>query len=68
MREDNPHTRFGEQHGGNTGYAVRPRADSTHTSPVLHPEIDFHAIAAERFAVFSQQGVRFVASTDPLPF
>jgi hypothetical protein len=22
--------RFGEQHGGNTGYAVRPCADSTH--------------------------------------
>ena len=25
----NWHARFGEQHGGNTGYAVRPRADST---------------------------------------
>ena len=26
----NWHARFGEQHGGNTGYAVRPCADSTH--------------------------------------
>jgi nicotinamidase/pyrazinamidase len=38
------------------------------TSPVLHPEIDFHALAAERFAQFSAQGIRFVNSTDPLPF
>lgn len=38
------------------------------TSPVLHPEIDFHAIAVERLAAFSRQGVRFINSTDPLPF
>jgi len=38
------------------------------TSPVLHPEIDFHAIAVERFACFSGQGVRFVNSSAPLPF
>jgi nicotinamidase/pyrazinamidase len=38
------------------------------TSPVFHPDIDFHAIAVERFAAFSQQGVHFINSTDPLPF
>jgi nicotinamidase-related amidase len=38
------------------------------TSPVLHPEIDFHAIALGRFAEFELKGVRFINSTDPLPF
>jgi len=38
------------------------------TSPVLHPEIDFHAIALGRFAGFERMGVRFINSTDPLPF
>ncbi len=38
------------------------------TSPVLHPEIDFHAIALSRFAEFEQQGVNFIDSSDPLPF
>ncbi|PKO21883.1 MAG: hypothetical protein CVU38_12365 [Chloroflexi bacterium HGW-Chloroflexi-1] len=38
------------------------------TSPVLHPEIDFHAIALNRFAEFERMGVRFINSTDPLPF
>ncbi len=38
------------------------------TSPVLHPEVDFHALAAERFALFSARGIRFINSTDPLPF
>lgn len=38
------------------------------TSPVVHPEVDFHAIALARFASFEQQGVKFVDSTDPLPF
>ncbi len=38
------------------------------TSPVIHPEIDFHAIALRRFAEFQRQGVRFIDSTDPLPF
>lgn len=37
------------------------------TSPVVHPEIDFHAIALSRFAEFAQQGMRFINSTDPLP-
>lgn len=37
------------------------------TSPVVHPEIDFHAIALERFAEFERVGVRFVKSTDLLP-
>jgi nicotinamidase-related amidase len=38
------------------------------TSPVLHPEIDFHAIAMERFAAFERMGVNFLDSTDALPF
>jgi len=38
------------------------------TSPVPHPQIDFHAIAQERFAIFAKQGVRFRDSADPLPF
>jgi nicotinamidase-related amidase len=38
------------------------------TSPVRHPEIDFHAIALARFAELERRGVRFVNSTDPLPF
>jgi len=37
------------------------------TSPVIHPEIDFHAIALSRFAEFERQGIRFIDSTDPLP-
>jgi nicotinamidase-related amidase len=38
------------------------------TSPVAHPEIDFHAIALSRFAEFASAGVNFVESTAPLPF
>ncbi|MFQ5435302.1 MAG: hypothetical protein ACE5FD_10545 [Anaerolineae bacterium] len=38
------------------------------TSPVLHPDVDFHAIALKRFAEFEKQGVNFIDSTDPLPF
>ena len=38
------------------------------TSPVLHPEIDFHAIAQKRFAEHEKLGLRFINSTDPLPF
>ena len=38
------------------------------TSPVLHPDVDFHAIAQARFADFEQQGVNFIDSTDKLPF
>lgn len=38
------------------------------TSPVLHPDIDFHAIALRRFADFEQQGVNFVDSTTTLPY
>jgi len=37
------------------------------TSPVVHPDIDFHAIALKRFREFEQQGVKFIDSTDPLP-
>jgi len=38
------------------------------TSPVLHPDVDFHAIALERFAEFARQGVNFIESTADLPF
>ena len=38
------------------------------TSPVLHPDVDFHAIALERFAEFEKQGVNFIESTAELPF
>ncbi len=38
------------------------------TSPVQHPDVDFHAIALNRFAEFEKQGVNFVNSTDQLPF
>lgn len=37
-------------------------------SPVVHPVVDFHALALEQFAKFEAQGVRFIASTDELPF
>lgn len=37
-------------------------------SPVVHPEIDFHAIAREQFARFKEQGVHIVKSSDSLPF
>ena len=36
-------------------------------SPVLHPEIDFGALAERRFAGFAELGVNFVNSTDELP-
>ena len=38
------------------------------TSPVVHPDVDFHAIALERFREFGAQGVNFINSGDPLPF
>ncbi|MCZ7668325.1 MAG: hypothetical protein M5U34_14610 [Chloroflexi bacterium] len=38
------------------------------TSPVVHPDVDFHAIALKRFAEFEKQGVNFINSTDKLPF
>ena len=38
------------------------------TSPVVHPDIDFHAIAMKQFAQFERQGVNFIDSTDKLPF
>lgn len=36
-------------------------------SPVVHPEIDFGAIADRRFAEFSELGVNVVNSTDDIP-
>ena len=38
------------------------------TSPVIHPDVDFHGIALARFAEFEKQGVNFINSTDQLPF
>jgi nicotinamidase/pyrazinamidase len=38
------------------------------TSPVQHPQIDFAALTAKRFAEFEKLGVHFIRSTDPLPF
>lgn len=38
------------------------------TSPVVHPDVDFHGIALARFAEFEKQGVNFINSTDQLPF
>ena len=37
-------------------------------SPVLHPDVDFHAIALAQFEIYAKQGVNFVNSTDDLPF
>ena len=37
-------------------------------SPVVHPDIDFHALALEQFTKFEAQGVNFINSIDPLPF
>jgi nicotinamidase/pyrazinamidase len=36
------------------------------TSPVRHPQIDFHAIAQKRFQEFAALGVKLANSTDPL--
>jgi len=38
------------------------------TSPVVHPEVDFHAIAQARFYEYEKLGLRFVNSIDPLLF
>lgn len=38
------------------------------TSPVVHPDIDFHGLALKQFAEFEKQGVNFINSTDVLPF
>jgi nicotinamidase-related amidase len=38
------------------------------TSPVVHPEVDFHALALEQFAKFEAQGVNFINSKEGLPF
>jgi nicotinamidase/pyrazinamidase len=34
------------------------------TSPVRHPEIDFHAMAQSQFERYAQMGVQFINSTD----
>ncbi len=38
------------------------------TSPVMHPDVDFHALAMARFTEFEKRGVNFINSTDRLPF
>lgn len=38
------------------------------TSPVQHPEIDFHALATVRLTEFQALGINLINSTDPLPF
>jgi nicotinamidase-related amidase len=37
-------------------------------SPVEHPDVDFHSLAIEQFNKFAEKGVKFIVSTDPLPF
>ena len=37
-------------------------------SPVLHPDVDFHALALAQFETYAAQGVNFVNSTDEFPF
>ncbi len=37
-------------------------------SPVQHPEVDFHAMALEKFTEFKAAGLHFINSTDPAPF
>jgi nicotinamidase/pyrazinamidase len=36
------------------------------TSPVVHPEVDFHAIAQEALTGFADQGLQLVDSTEPV--
>ena len=38
------------------------------TSAVVHPDIDFHAIATRQLEAFARQGINLIESTDPLPF
>ncbi|HZD10711.1 MAG TPA: hypothetical protein VE553_05150 [Candidatus Binatia bacterium] len=38
------------------------------TSAVVHPDIDFHAIATRQLVAFAKQGINLIESTDPLPF
>lgn len=38
------------------------------TSPVVHPDIDFHEIAVAQLESFADQGINLIESTDPLPF
>lgn len=38
------------------------------TSAVVHPDIDFHAMATRQLQAFAAQGINLIDSTDPLPF
>lgn len=38
------------------------------TSSVVHPEIDFEALANEQLAAFADRGINHINSSDPLPF
>jgi nicotinamidase-related amidase len=53
-----------ESYAGQPGALSRVYVLSDCTSPVLHPEIDFHAIAQARFAQFAQMGVNFIVSSE----
>jgi nicotinamidase-related amidase len=37
-------------------------------SPVVHPDIDFAALAQKQYDAYAKQGVHFINSTDALPF
>ncbi len=38
------------------------------TSPVRHPTVDYAALVREQFEHYAKLGIRFIESTDPLPF
>jgi nicotinamidase-related amidase len=38
------------------------------TSSVVHPEVDFDALANEQLETFASKGIHLIDSTDPLPF
>jgi nicotinamidase-related amidase len=56
-----------EDFGGKPGALSKLYLLRDCTSPVQHPDVDFHAIALERFTEFEKQGLNFIDSTDELP-
>jgi nicotinamidase-related amidase len=57
-----------EEFAGTPGMLSRLYILRDCTSPVRHPQIDFEALTAQRFAEFEKRGVHFINSTDALPF
>ncbi len=51
--------------GGDAGKLSRVFVLRDCMSPVVHPEIDFHAMAVDRFAEWETMGLQMVDSTDP---